>query len=111
MKFGSQQFQEVVLQRIDPPAGADITTATLLGMAHAGYKSDLVTDSMVCNVAAQQHSDGSWSLRGVSRTPMEESNITRTTWAVRVLKLWGPPGRKAEFDKRIARARAWITEA
>ena len=111
MKVGSQQFQEGMLQRIDGPAGPDISTATLLGMAHAGYNSDLVTDSLVCNIAAQQHSDGSWALRGVSRAPMEESNIGRTTWAVRVLKLWGPPGRKAEFDKRIARARAWITEA
>lgn len=42
---------------------------------------------------------------------MEESNIARTAWAVRVLKLWGPPARKPEFEKRIARARAWLLES
>jgi hypothetical protein len=111
MRFGLREFQEGMLQRLDGPAGADIPTASLLGMANAGHKPDLTSDITVCNIAAQQRADGAWSLRGVSRTPMEESNITRTTLAVRVLKLWGPPGRKAEFDKRIARAKAWIVES
>jgi hypothetical protein len=111
MRFGLIEFQEGALQRIDGPARADIPTASLLGMANAGYKPDLTTDITVCNVAAQQRADGSWDAYGVARPPMEESNIARTAWAVRVLKLWGPPGRKAEFDKRIARARAWIVES
>ena len=111
MKFGFVQMQEGLLQRIDGPAGPDIPTSMLLGMANAGYKADLVTDTAVCNIAAQQSGDGSWTQRGISRAPIEEGTITRTAWAVRVLKLWGPPGRKAEFDKRIARARAWMSEA
>jgi ankyrin repeat protein len=111
MRFGLREFQEGLLQRLDGPAGPDISTATLLGMANSGHKPDLNSDTAVCNIAAQQRADGSWVLRGVSRTPMEESNIARTTWAVRVLKLWGPPARKPEFDKRIARARAWLVES
>ena len=111
MKFGMREFQEGLLLRLDGPAGPDIPTASLLGMAHAGHKPDLTSDIAVCNIAAQQRANGSWSLRGVSRPPMEESNIARTAWAVRVLKLWGPPGRKAEFDKRVARARAWMVES
>jgi len=111
MRFGLREFQEGALQRIDGPAGPDIPTFTLLGMADAGHKPDLASDIAVCNVAAQQQANGSWNLRGVSRTPMEESNIARTARAVRVLKLWGPPGRKAEFDKRIARAQAWLVES
>src|SRR5262249_3133752 len=31
--------------------------------------------------------------------------------AVRVLQAFGPVGRKAEFDRRIERARAWLMEA
>src|ERR1041385_3251711 len=42
---------------------------------------------------------------------MEESDIARTAVSVRVLRLWGPPGRKSEFDKRITRGRTWIVEA
>ena len=111
LKAGLLQFQEGVLQRVDGPAGPDIPNATLLGLASAAYKPDLVTDSFVCNVAALQHSDGSWSLHGISRAPMEEGSLARAALSVRVLKLWGPPGRKVEFDKRIERARAWIVEA
>jgi ankyrin repeat protein len=111
MKAGLGQFQEGALQRLDGPAGPDIPNASLLGMAAGGYKPDFITDTFVCNVAAQQHADGRWTLRGVSRAPMEEGTLGRTAQSVRVLKLWGPPGRKAEFDKRIERARAWILEA
>jgi ankyrin repeat protein len=111
MKFGIKELAEGLLQRVDGPAGADILTSTLLGMAQAGHKSDLVTDVAICNIAAQQHANGSWGLRGIARPPIEESNIARTTWAARVLKLWAIPARKPEFDKRVARARAWIVEA
>lgn len=111
MKFGLNTMAEGFLQRVDGPAGADIQTATLLGMAAEKYQPDPVTDAAVVNVAAQQRADGSWCLRGVSRAPMEEGSIARTANAVRVMKAYGPAGRKAEFDRRVARARDWLVES
>jgi squalene cyclase len=111
MKYGLNMMAEGFLQRIDGPAGPDIQTASLLGMAAEKYKPDPVTDIAVVNVAAQQRADGSWCLRGISRAPMEEGSIARTANAVRVLKTYGPAGRKEEFDRRIARARDWLVES
>jgi len=45
-----------------------------------------------------------------SRPPLQESNITRTMLAIGALKTYGWPARQAEFDERIARARAWLTK-
>jgi squalene cyclase len=43
--------------------------------------------------------------------PFEAGNISRTALSVRVLSTYGWPARKAEFDDRIARARAWLLKA
>jgi hypothetical protein len=63
----------------------------------------------VAYVASSQRSDGSWR-RGLalSRAPIEESNISMTARAVRALQVYGFPGRRTEFDERIAQARKWL---
>jgi hypothetical protein len=66
---------------------------------------------VIFNIAAQQRVNGGWSLGGVSRAPMEEGNIPRTARAARLLKLYAIPGRKAEFDERVGRARTWLVES
>jgi hypothetical protein len=48
---------------------------------------------------------------GISRAPVEELDIARTAYAVRILSAYGWPARKAEFDARIKRARTWLLEA
>jgi hypothetical protein len=42
---------------------------------------------------------------------MEESDITLTVLSVRTLQLYPIPARRAEFDRRLARARGWLLEA
>jgi len=42
---------------------------------------------------------------------MEESDISRTAMALHSLQIYGPPGRKAELDSRIERAKAWLLAA
>jgi N-acyl-D-amino-acid deacylase len=69
---------------------------------------------MVFNIAAEQTDDGSWRLDGglgLARPPIEEGDITRTGMALRSIQLYGAPGRKAEFQSRIDRARKWLLAA
>ena len=103
--------QEVLLQRLDPPGGADTLTYSLLGLAAAGYPADAVTDAMVVNLAGEQTPDGSWCYLNVPRAPIEEGCIGRAALGLRVLQLYGPAGLKAELDRRVARARDYLLEA
>ena len=42
---------------------------------------------------------------------MEDSDFSRTAMAVRTLRVYGAPSRKAEYDRRIERASAWLQTA
>src|SRR5262249_37271920 len=79
----------------------------LLGLHAEGYQPDQYTDAVAIAVAAKQFPDGSWKTWG-PRPPMEFSEITSTALAVRMLDVYGPKSRKAEFDKRIASAREYF---
>jgi ankyrin repeat protein len=110
-KFQWAGFQELLLQRIDAPGGADMVDYSVIGLAAANYPPDPITDAMVSNVAASQQRDGSWHIGGVSRAPIEESDVSRTALSLHALQLYGSAGRKAEFTERIDRARAWLAAA
>ncbi|HUS06725.1 MAG TPA: prenyltransferase/squalene oxidase repeat-containing protein, partial [Bryobacteraceae bacterium] len=103
--------QDNLLQRIDPPAGTVITAFTLFSLAALNYPPDANTDAVVCNIAAQQHADGGWHGGGLARAPMSDGDIGRTATAIRAIRAFGFPGRKAEFDHRIERARRWLEAA
>jgi hypothetical protein len=104
-------MSEGMMQRLDPPGGEDMINYPLWGMAGIRYPADNVTDAMVFDVAAMQKRDGTWPRSGISRPPTADSSISRTVMSMRSLQLYGPPGRKAEFDQRIRRAAAWLQEA
>ena len=91
----------------------EIFASSLAAMAAMGYAANRATDALVADVAASQMADGSWHLVGAatSRPPAEEGFITRTALCVRALKAFGPPGRAAELNARIAKARQWLTTA
>ena len=63
---------------------------------------------MIHNIVAQQQLNGCWHNDGVARPPMLDGDFTNTAIAIRSLSLYGPPGRKAEFASRIAKAAAWL---
>jgi hypothetical protein len=110
-RFGWATMSESMLQRLDPPGGLDMVALSLFGLGAYAHQPDAVSDAMVFDVAAMQRANGSWSDFGISRAPVSESNIARTTMGLRCLQLFGMPGRQAEFDERINRARAWLQEA
>ncbi len=106
-----QAAEPALLQFIDPGGEVDSVAAALLGFAAEGIPASSLTDAAVNYIAGKQKSDGSWTVFGVSRAPVEESTITRTGIALRALELYGWPARKAEFEERVARARAWLRKA
>lgn len=76
-----------------------------------GEPATPTTDAIVHYLAARQEPSGAWAITGLARAPLETGAITRTAVAIRALKTYGWPARRAEFDERIARARAWLLAA
>src|SRR5215472_3029551 len=97
---GSMEFRSMILAPF------------LFGMAEGGYPQDSVTDSAVVDLMSLQRTDGSWNRGlGISRSPIQEGNAARTAQAIRALRAYGPPARKAEIEDRVARARTWLLQA
>jgi hypothetical protein len=82
----------------------------LAGMAEMGEPGSAYTDALIHYIAETQDTSGGWSVQ-VARPPLQESDITRTMFAILALKTYGWPARQAEFDERIARARGWLLTA
>jgi ankyrin repeat protein len=100
--------QDMLLQRIDPPAGTAIIAFGMMSLAATNPSPDSITDGVVCNVAAQQSADGGWHSGGLARPPMGDGDFSLTARGIRTLQAFGLPGRQVEFDQRIARARKWL---
>jgi hypothetical protein len=96
-----------LLQREDPPA-VEIIMQALAGLSSERVEPDRTIDAMVHNVAAQQHSDGSWGLYGIMRPPTSDTLITATAFGIRALRDYPLPARKAEFQARVERAARWL---
>ena len=83
-------------------------TETMIAL---GEPASPTTDAILHYLAARQVPSGAWVMTGNGRPPLETGAIIRTAQAVRALKTFGWPARRAEFDERIARARAWLLAA
>ncbi len=68
------------------------------------------TDAHAHQLTVIQLPDGSWEWN-LPRPPIQSSAITATALAVQGLKHYAIPGRKKEFDERIARASQWLASA
>ncbi len=105
-----QQFAEFMLQRVDLPT-IDIPLYGMMGLAVDNRKPDTITDTVVATIASLQQADGSWFSYGITRPPIEESNIQRTAFGLRALQVFAIPARQPEFAARIAKARIWLERA
>jgi ankyrin repeat protein len=108
MQFGV--LGEGMLERLDLPV-VDIVTYSLFALANAGVEPNRITDMMVHNIAAQQHTDGSWGSLAVARPPMADGRLSVEAMAIRGLKQYAPPARKAEMDERVRKAANWLLKA
>jgi ankyrin repeat protein len=80
---------------------------TLMGMAAAGYPSDALTDAHIHYLSIHQSADGAWR-NPAYRPPEEYSPFTTTAVVLRAIKLYPIPGRREEFETRLARAKRWL---
>jgi hypothetical protein len=101
----------ILLENTDVIPDIPVTVPYLLmALAAQGYAADRYTDAAVHNLAGKQMEDGSW-IGWAPRGPSEHGDIQATALSVRALNLYGIPGRKAEFQSRIAKAREWLRRA
>jgi hypothetical protein len=104
-------YRDRFLERADHPANsAPATGYVLLGLAAENYPADEYTDASIIETAGRQTPDGSWTAFG-HRPPMEYSRVAATALAIRAMQLYGPPGLKDEFERRITRGRDWLIAA
>jgi hypothetical protein len=111
LKLQFASFDQVLLQRMDPPGAIDVLMYSVLQLAADGAAPDRVIDAMIFSMAGEQRKGGNWHLPGVARPPMEDGDFSRTAMSLRGLSIYPLPGRKAEFEQRIARAAAWLRSA
>ncbi len=91
--------------------GADNNLYAVEALVRAGYPSNRITDFLAANLAASQGGDGGWHLPGYSRSPLQDSDFSRTAMAMRALKTYGTPGRAGEMKQRIERGKQWLLHA
>lgn len=104
-------IEQQLFQVQDPAAGVDSQEFSLMQMAGSGIAPTLATDALVHHIAAMQRKEGDWPNYGSARPPLEDGGFSHTAKGIRALRLYFIPGRKAEFDNRIARAAAWLEQA
>jgi ankyrin repeat protein len=101
----------VALEGAAALGGSDNNLYAVEGLVRAGYPSNRITDYLAANLAASQGGDGGWHLPGYSRSPIQDSDFSRTAMAIRALKTYGTPGRASEMKERIERGKQWLLHA
>jgi len=90
--------------------GSDTLGYTLMGMAAAGHPADALTDAHIHYLSIYQFPDGAWRTTSY-RPPEEYGPFTTTAVALHAIRLYPIPGRRAEFEERLTRARRWLLSA
>ena len=98
-------------ERLDAGGFPDVEIYALSALASSGDEPDRNTDAVLASILAQQRADGSWSLGGIARPPVEDGDVFRTALAMTVIKSFGPPGRAAEISRRLSLAARWLEKA
>lgn len=101
----------VALEGAAALGGADNNLYAVEALVRAGYRSNRITDYLAANLAMSQGGDGGWHLPGYSRSPLQDSDFSRTAMALRALKTYGTPGRAGEMKQRIERGKQWLMQA
>jgi len=85
-------------------------TQLYMGMMEASVHApaNTGTDALVHYLAAMQRGAGNWAGHGVDRAPIQDGDFSRTAMAVRMLAVYGMPGRQAELAGRVGRAANWL---
>ena len=99
------------LQDTGLPGDNDTVSYILLGLAAERYPSDTLTDVWARFVKSRQTPDGGFRVLTAIRPPIESSDLQVTAASIRVLRTYGPPSRRAEYDDAARRANRWLERA
>ncbi|HTG89284.1 MAG TPA: ankyrin repeat domain-containing protein [Vicinamibacterales bacterium] len=98
-------------ERLETGGFPDVEIYALSALGASSQEPDRNTDAVVASLLARQRADGSWSLGGIARPPIEDGDIFRTALAITVIKAFGPPGRAEETSRRLSEAKSWLERA
>jgi squalene cyclase len=105
-----QNRTERILQGLTPPGAEDTMSYVLFALAAAHFPGNAGTEAGVRYLKIRQAEDGRWIIRA-HRPPLESSSISLTAVTIRVLQAFAPPGQRAQYAERIARAAQWLDRA
>jgi len=75
------------------------------------YQPDLITDAIARYIQMKQFTDGHWGYGcGGSRAPLCGAEISNTALSMRALQFYAPSTNKAEYEKSIQMAGAWLAK-
>jgi ankyrin repeat protein len=84
----------------------------LIALAADNYPADLDTDAAAMYIKARQMPDGSWPYPTAdTRPPLCSDHIGQTALSLRALQLYAPKAFKADYEKAVAQAAAWLATA
>jgi hypothetical protein len=105
-----ETWRERALQGLAIPGDADTVSYILLGMAAEKYPADAATGAMAQLLRRQQFADGRWRIFA-HRPPLESNDIQVTATSMRALQVYAPRDARAEYQRTIDRAAAWLARA
>jgi mono/diheme cytochrome c family protein len=105
-----ESWRERALQNVPIAGGSDTISYLLFGLAVEHYAPDAATDAQALWLKRRQAADGRWPLQTI-RPPIESNDIAVTALSLRALQAFAPPAQRAEYQKSVDRARAWLTNA
>src|SRR5262249_30523129 len=103
-------WRERALQGIGVPGDADTVSYILLGLAAQSCPPDAATDAMAHYLKNVRLPDGRWWILG-HRPPIESSDIEVTALSMRAMQVYAPRAQRAEYEKAIRAAGAWLAKA
>lgn len=98
-------------ERMEQGGTPDVELYALAALGTGEGEPDRNTDAAIASILAHQRADGSWTLGGIARPPIEDGDVFRTALAMTALKAYGPPGRGAEISRRMTAAGRWLERA
>jgi len=92
--------------------GPSVLGYVLVGLDAEHYQPNLETDAVAMYLKSRQWPDGQWAYpEADTRQPLCLDYIGQTALAMRALQRYAPAGAKAEYEKAVDLAAAWMAAA
>jgi ankyrin repeat protein len=101
-------FSTALQQLVPLPGDIDTALYTLLEAQSLGLASSPEFETLARYIWAKQNSEGSWGMRGISRSPIEESDIHRTALAIGLLPAYSDATMRAAATTRLQKSTQWL---